>query len=96
MKSTTINELLSSGANLTIQVTTDQLREAFLQWGAEMLKAVKPEPTDELLTTAEVMDELQVSRSTVNNWVRRGWLKPIRQGAVVRYRRSEIINFTNI
>lgn len=96
MKTATINELLNSGASLTIQVTTDQLREAFHQWGAELLKAVKPEPTDELLTTAEVMDELQVSRSTVNNWVRRGWLNPIRQGAVVRYRRSEIMNFANI
>lgn len=96
MKTATINELLNSGANLTIQVTADQLREAFLQWGAELLKAVKPEPADELLTTAEVMGELQVSRSTVNNWVRRGWLNPIRQGAVVRYRRSEIMDFTNI
>ena len=91
--SATISQLLNSGANLTIQVTTEQLREAFRLWGADLLNAVRPEPTEQYLTINEVCEQMRVCKSTVMKWQRSGWIKPVRQGGVTRYRQSDLDNF---
>ncbi len=89
----TINQLLNSGANLTIQVTAEQLREAFRLWGQDLLEAAHPDPQEQYLTIAEVCEQMRVCKSTVMKWQRSGWLKPVRQGGVTRYRQSDIDNF---
>ena len=88
-----LQALLESGANVTITVTTAELRDAFLAWGKELLKAVKPAPTEEWLTVKEAADLVKVSPWTIRNYIKRGWLHATKQGAVVRIRKSDIENF---
>ena len=53
MTHTDLNNLVASGVNVTISVTTEQLRQAFLAWGECLLEAVKPQEEDALLTIKE-------------------------------------------
>ncbi len=53
-------------------------------------KADTPEETAVLLTTDQVIQLLQVSRSTVYELVDQGRLRPVKLGRLVRYSRSNI------
>ncbi len=93
MTPASINQLINSGANITIQVTPEQLREAFLQWGEALMDAVKPEPQDRYMTSEEVCEMMSICKSTLMKWQRHHWIHPVRQGGVTRYRLSDIEEF---
>ena len=68
------------------------LREAFLQWNEE-LKQAKPAETKEesYLSAQETADKLGVDVSTLWRWDRSGYLKKVRVGRKVYYRRGDVI-----
>ena len=53
---------------------------------------VAPSKLDELLTTDEVAELLQVPRSTVSDYARRGVLPSIKLGRHRRFVRSDVAN----
>lgn len=91
-----LQALLEEGANVTITVTTAELKDAFLAWGKEVLKTVKPKQDDEWLTIKEAADLVKVSPWTIRNYIKRGWIEATKQGAVVRIRKSSIDNFDKL
>ena len=53
-------------------------------------KADTPSETAVLLTTDQVIEMLQVSRSTIYELIEQGRLRPVKLGRLVRYSRSNI------
>ena len=90
-----ISEILSSGANVSITVTADDLR-TFLAEGAQEVmnkeKAAQAAKNDvEMLNQAQVCSYLGVSKATVWRWEKIGYLRPAtRMGARPMYLKSEI------
>ena len=90
MTHTDLNNLVASGVNVTISVTTEQLRQAFLAWGECLLEAVKPQEKDPLLTIKEAAEYVGVSVGTIHNRIRGGWLHAGRNGNVIRIKKSDL------
>lgn len=90
MRQTDLNNLIASGANVTISVTAEQLRQAFLEWGERLLEAVKPQEEDALLTIKEAAEYVGVSVGTIHNRIRGGWLHAGRNGNVIRIKKSDL------
>lgn len=60
----------------------------------EMASNTEATDPDELLTTAEALRILKVSRSTLHRYHKAGYLHPVTAGTAVRYRRADILNLT--
>ncbi len=60
----------------------------------EMATSSDADDPDELLTTAEALKILKVSRSTLHRYHKAGYLHPVTAGTAVRYRRADILNLT--
>ena len=90
MTHTDLNNLVASGVSVTISVTTEQLRQAFLAWGECLLEAVKPHEEDSLLTIKEAAEYVGVSVGTIHNRIRGGWLHAGRNGNVIRIKKSDL------
>ena len=58
----------------------------------EMASNTEATDPDELLTTAEALKILKVSRSTLHRYHKAGYLHPVTAGTAVRYRRADILN----
>ena len=90
-----IKDILSSGANVCITVTADDLR-VFLAEVAQQLinqeKAAQAAKNDvEMLNQAQVCSYLGVSKATVWRWEKIGYLRPsTRMGSRPMYLKSEI------
>ena len=90
-----IKDILSSGANVSITVTADDLR-VFLAEVAQQLinqeKAAQAAKNDvEMLNQAQVCSYLGVSKATVWRWEKIGYLRPsTRMGSRPMYLKSEI------
>lgn len=55
-------------------------------------QASKPgEQEDELLTIKQASEKAKVSRVTLNAWIKKGWLTPVRLGTAVRIRRNDLM-----
>lgn len=46
--------------------------------------------TEKLLTADEVCTRLSVSRVTLHQWKKKGWLTPVKLGYAVRWRESDV------
>lgn len=69
-------------------------REAIEDTRAQMATSSDASDPDELLTTAEALRILKVSRSTLHRYHKAGYLHPVTAGTAVRYRRADILNLT--
>ena len=69
-------------------------REAIEDTRAQMATSSEATDPDELLTTAEALKILKVSRSTLHRYHKAGYLHPVTAGTAVRYRRADILNLT--
>lgn len=69
-------------------------REAIEDTRAQMATSSDASDPDELLTTAEALKILKVSRSTLHRYHKAGYLHPVTAGTAVRYRRADILNLT--
>ena len=90
-----ISEILSSGANVSITVTADDLRVFLTEVAQEVMnkeKAAQAATNDvEMLNQAQVCSYLGVSKATVWRWEKIGYLRPAtRMGARPMYLKSEI------
>lgn len=90
-----IKDILSSGANVSITVTADDLRVFLTEVAQEVVnkeKAAEAARNDvEMLNQAQVCSYLGVSKATVWRWEKIGYLRPAtRMGARPMYLKSEI------
>ena len=90
-----IKDILSSGANVSITVTADDLRVFLAEVAQEVMnkeKAAQAAKNDvEMLNQAQVCSYLGVSKATVWRWEKIGYLRPsTRMGARPMYLKSEI------
>ena len=90
-----ISEILSSGANVSITVSAEDLRTFFAEVAQQVInqeKAAQAAKNDvEMLNQAQVCSYLVVSKATVWRWEKIGYLRPAtRMGARPMYLKSEI------
>ena len=90
-----ISEILSSGANVSITVTADDLRVFLAEVAQQVInqeKAAQAAKNDvEMLNQAQVCSYLGVSKATVWRWEKIGYLRPsTRMCARPMYLKSEI------
>ena len=90
-----ISEILSSGANVSITVTADDLRVFLAEVAQQVInqeKAAQAAKNDvEMLNQAQVCIYLGVSKATVWRWEKIGYLRPsTRMGSIPMYLKSEI------
>jgi predicted DNA-binding transcriptional regulator AlpA len=87
-----LTELITTGANVTVNVTPTDLRNFAHDLVNEIIAREKPTPQkqEKLLTTEEVCEMLSVSRVTAWQWEKKGILKPKRIENVKRYRLADI------
>lgn len=89
-----ITEIISSGASVTLQVTAAQLGE-FAQdligkTRQELAREVEAEKAEVYYTREQTAALLNVNPSTLWNWDKKDFLKPVRVGGLCRYRKSDI------
>ena len=87
-----LSELITTGANVTVNVTPTDLKNFAQELANEIIAREKPVPTknEKLLTTEEVCDMLSISRVTAWQWDKKGIIKPVRIGNMKRYRLADI------
>ena len=90
-----MKDILSSGANVSITVTADDLRVFLAEVAQEVMnkeKAAQAAKNDvEMLNQAQVCSYLGVSKATVWRWEKIGYLRPsTRVGSRPMYLKSEI------
>ena len=90
-----ISEILSSGANVSITVTADDLRVFLAEVAQEVMnkeKAAQAAKNDaEMLNQAQVCSYLGVSKATVWRWEKIGYLRPAtRMGSRPMYNKTDI------
>ena len=90
-----ISEILSSGANVSITVTADDLRVFLTEVAQEVMnkeKAAQAAKNDvEMLNQAQVCSYLGVSKATVWRWEKIGYLRPsTRMGSRPMYNKTDV------
>lgn len=90
-----ISEILSSGANVSITVTADDLRVFLTEVAQEVMNKEKAAEAarnaDETMTQKEVCKFLNVSKSTLWRWERDKYLLPTgRMGRSPQYLKSDV------
>ena len=90
-----IKDILSSGANVSITVTADDLRVFLTEVAQEVVnkeKAAEAARNDvEMLNQAQVCSYLGVSKATVWRWGKIGYLRPTAMiGSRPMYNKSDI------
>ena len=89
--------MLATAQNLVL-ISADDLQNIVTTAVAEQLQKHFPQLNDpfneypNLLTRNEVCTMLQVSKATLNNWTNDGRLRPQKQGRVIRFQKSEVLN----
>ena len=90
-----IKDILSSGANVSITVTADDLRVFLAEVAQQVInqeKAAQAAKNDlEMLNQAQVCSYLGVSKATVWRWEKIGYLRPsTRMGSRPMYLKTEV------
>ena len=86
-----LNEILTSGANVSFTITATDLKEWMLELIAEQKKSTVPAQPEKYLTAQETADKLGVDVSTLWRWDKSGYLKKIKVGNKIRYRESDVL-----
>ena len=94
-----LDELLKQGANVTLAIEAEDLRE-FAQAIAEQtrneIERDLAENRSEVYYTANQTTRiLSVDKTTLWRWNKRNYLKPIKVGGLLRYRKSDIDKILN-
>ncbi len=92
---TTIANLLTSGANVSVTVSVAELREFFREClnevQAEREKYISDHAKDsEMLSIQETMEKLQCSKPTLWRWQKSRYLVPVKVGRKLFYRASDV------
>jgi hypothetical protein len=83
-------DLLSLGANVSVTLKLEDLREIF----KEMVGSIKPkaadQPSEEFLSRKEVLNTLKIDSSTLWSWEKTGYIKSYPFGGRKRYKLADI------
>ena len=83
-------DLLSLGANVSVTLKLEDLREIF----KEMVGSIKPkatdQPSEEFLSRKEVLNTLKIDSSTLWSWEKTGYIKSYPFGGRKRYKLVDI------
>ncbi len=83
-------DLLNSGANVSVTLKLEDLREIF----KEMVDSLKPTPKilppEEFLSRKEVLSILKIDSSTLWSWEKTGYIKSYPFGGRKRYRFADV------
>lgn len=92
-----INDLITNGyGDIQITVTANDLMVfanyiiASLQNNIEVAQ-VEAEEEEEYLTRKQMMEQYQVSKTTLHNWKIKGILVPVKVGRKVYYRKADVL-----
>lgn len=95
-----IDALTQAGANITITLTTDQLRdfaEDVARSVAEMMSLQTVDAIKDAMgssakycTTEEAVRDFCIPLSTLNNWIAKGYIHPMKKGRKNIYSREEL------
>ena len=89
-----ITEIISSGANVTLQVTAAQLgefaKDLIGRTRQEIAREVETSRSEVYYTREQTAKLLNVNPSTLWCWDKKDFLKPVHIGGLSRYRKSDI------
>lgn len=94
-----LSELLKTNANISINVTLDDLRtyssELIDQTKQQLEAEVIAQQNETYLTRLEAADFLKVDQATLWRWAKRDYLAPIEVGGKRMYRKSDLQRILN-
>ena len=76
---------------MQLVINAIDLKEAFLQWNAEMMRPSQDSREESYLSAQETADKLGVDVSTLWRWDKSGYLKKLKIGNKIRYRESDVL-----
>ena len=91
----TIEEILESGANITLTIKSSDLKEfadCLVNKTAGAIKESFIKQEEDYLTIPETSRLLHVDKSTLWRWAKNGYLTPVEVGARRLYRKSDVDN----
>jgi len=89
----TIEEILNSGANITLTIKSTDLKEfadCLVKRTAGTIKESFIKQDEDYLTVHEASKLLHVDKSTLWRWAKNGYLSPIEIGGRRLYRKSDV------
>ena len=94
MNESLVNDILKSGGTTLMVIKAEDLKKAIRETISETRRQMEDEiemnNSETLLSGQQVQDKLSVSRTTLWNWRKDGYLVPIEIGGKYRYRLSDI------
>lgn len=94
MNETLVNDILKSGGTTLMVIKAEDLKKAICETVSETRRQMENEvamsKSETYLTGQQVQDKLNVSRTTLWNWRKEGYLVPIEIGGKNRYKLSDI------
>ena len=91
-----LNLLQSMDANVAVTIGLQDLREVATQFAEQVVERLRdtlpaaPAKCDELLTAKDVCAMLGVTKQTLWRWGKMDYLKAVKVGNAVRYRRDDV------
>lgn len=83
-------DLLESGANVSVTVKLDDLKEIFKEVAGGLKPASQEPPPEEFLSRKEVLSILKIDSSTLWSWEKNGYIKSVPFGGRKRYRLQDV------
>ncbi len=83
-------DLLNSGANVSITLKLDDLREIFKEMNGSLKPSSKEPQPEEFLSRKEVLSILKIDSSTLWSWEKTGYIKSYPFGGRKRYRLVDV------
>ena len=85
-----VQNLLNSGANVSITLQLEDLRQVVKDAVGSLKTPTKEPPTKEFLTRKEVLEALKIDSSTLWSWERARYVSSFSVGGRKRYRFEDI------
>ncbi len=83
-------DLLNSGANVSVTLKLEDLREIFKEMAASQRQTPKTPASEEFLSRKEVLTLLKIDSSTLWSWEKTGYIKSYPFGGRKRYRFTDV------
>lgn len=88
-------EILNSDANISITIKANDLKEFFNSMVDEKFQSEKSNQSEKHWSVDETCANLNVVRSTLWTWEKKGYLMPVRVGKKLMYKQSDIDKLMN-
>ena len=85
-----LKDLLQTGANVSLTVSLNDLKELFKEVVGVLPTIAADSPAEEYWTRKEVLQRLNIDPSTLWNWEKTGYIKSYPFGGRKRYLQSDV------